>query len=125
MDNYKRSIEKMEEFVNNQSPSLQEEAINGIRLTLELILKIKYCKYIQSPNITFGQIIDELERSSCSFVNPNKSDVIAKLRDLNSISWKTHHASVDERAVYREVSLTTTEAVNYVNKALDMLNREL
>lgn len=125
MDKYKKSIAEMEAFVQNPSPSSQEDAINGIRLTLELMLKLKFCKFVSDQNCTFGDLISILERSSCTFVNRNKVEVISKLRNLNSISWRTHHASVEERAVYSEVTLTIAESVNYVSLALGMLYNEL
>ena len=125
MDKYKQSILKMEDFVNNPHPDKQEDAINGIRLTLELMLKLKFCKYLSDQNGTLGDLIADLEHSACTFVNNNKADVIAKLKNLNEASWRTHHASVEERAVYHEVTLTMAAAVGYVNKALQMLQNEL
>ena len=126
VDKFKRSIEMMEAFVNNPSPgAAQEDAVNGIRLTLELLLKLKYCMFVSDQNLTFGQVINTLESSSCTFVNPNKTEVISKLRNLNSVSWRTHHASMEERSVYQEVSLSISEAVRYVSMALNMLFTEL
>lgn len=125
IDKYRQSIEKMDYFVNNPSPASQEDAINGIRLTMELMLRLKFCKFITNQNGTFGDLITELERSSCTFVNPDKGAVISELRNLNSISWRTHHASVEERSMYTEIPLTVTEAVKYVSLALRVLNNEL
>lgn len=125
MDKYKRSIEMMEAFVNAPSPAGQEDAVAGIRITCEMLLKLKFCKFISDQNCTFGQLISVLEASACVFVNPDKNAVIAKLRNLNSVSWKPHHASVEERAVYHEVPLTMPEAVNYVRMALQLLYSEL
>lgn len=125
MDKYKQSILKMEDFVSNPHPDKQEDAINGIRLTLELMLKLKFCKYLTDQNGTLGDLIADLEHSACTFVNNNKADVIARLKSLNEASWRTHHASVEERAVYHEQALTMAAAVGYVNKALQMLQKEL
>ena len=125
MDKYKQSILKMEDFVNNPHPDKQEDAINGIRLTLELMLKLKFCKFLKDQNGTLGDLIADLEHSDCTFVNNNKADVIARLKSLNEASWRTHHASVEERAVYHEQTLTMAAAVGYVNKALQMLQKEL
>lgn len=125
MDIFKRGVMSMEDFVNHPHPNKQENAINAIRLTLELMLKLKCCTYITDEGVTFGAAIDELEKKPCSFANPNKAEVIAKLKNLNSISWRTHHATIEERAVYREVTLTMAEAVNYTNQALQMLQKEL
>lgn len=125
MDKYKQSILKMEDFVANPHPDKQEDAINGIRLTLELMLKLKFCKYLTDQNGTLGDLIADLEHSGCVFVNPKKTEVIAQLKNLNEASWRTHHASVEERAVYHEVPLTMAAAVGYVNRALQMLQQEL
>lgn len=125
MDKFKRGVMDMEDFVNNPHPNKQEAAVNAIRLTLELMLKLKCCAYLADEGTTFGEAISELEHKPCTFVNPNKAEVIAKLKNLNSISWRTHHATIEERAVYREVTLTMTEAVNYTRMALQMLHSEL
>lgn len=126
MDKFKRSIGIMEAFVNNPSTgTAQEDAINGIRLTLELMLKLKFCKYIADQNQTLGQVITTLENSGCVFINTNKSEVISKLKNLNNISWRTHHSSIEERSVYHEASLSMNEAVNYVKMTLKMLFNEL
>lgn len=125
MDKFKRGVMSMEDFVNNPHPSKQEDAINAIRLTLELMLKLKCCTYLADEGTTFGEAIAELEHKPCTFVNPNKAEVIAKLKNLNSISWRTHHATIEERATYREVTLTMTEAVNYTRLALQMLKSEI
>lgn len=125
MDNFKRGVMSMEDFVNHPHPNKQEEAVNAIRLTLELMLKLKCCTYLTDEGTTFGAAIAELEHKPCTFVNPNKAEVIAKLKNLNSISWRTHHATIEERAVYREVTLTMTEAVNYTRLALQMLQKEI
>ena len=125
MDKFKRGVMSMEDFVNHPHPNKQEEAVNAIRLTLELMLKLKCCTYLTDEGTTFGEAIAELEHKPCTFVNPNKAEVIAKLKNLNSISWRTHHATIEERAVYREVTLTMTEAVNYTRQALQMLQKEI
>ena len=125
MDKYKRSILQMEDFVNNPHPDKQEEAVNGIRLTLELLLKLKFCKFLNDQNGTLGELIANLEHSACTFMNNDRAAVIAKLKGLNEVSWRTHHASVEERAVYHEVPLTMTAAVGYVNQTLHMLSKEL
>lgn len=63
-----------------------------------------------------------LLNSQCS---TNKSEVISKLKNLNNISWRTHHSSIEERSVYHEASLSMNEAVNYVKMTLKMLFNEL
>ena len=125
MDKYKQSILKMEDFATTPHPVKQEEAINSIRLTLELMLRLKFCKFLKDQNGTLGELIADLEHSTCTFVNNDKPAVIAKLKALNEASWRTHHASVEERATYHEVTLTMAEAVGYVNQALKMLASEL
>lgn len=127
MDKYKRSLLKMEEFVKHPEPGeAQAAAISGIRLTLELFLKLKYCKYHNDQNGTFGELIDVLAgNTECEFVNPNKDEVIANLKKLNEAAWRPHHASVEERDGYQDEDMTTTEAVNYTKLALKMLKSDL
>lgn len=127
MDKYKRSLLKMEEFVCRPEPGdAQAAAISGIRLTLELFLKLKYCKYHNDQNGTFGELIDVLAgNTECEFVNPNKEEVIANLKKLNETAWRLHHASVEERDGYQDEDMTTTEAVNYTTLALKMLKSDL
>lgn len=125
LDNYQKALESMESFLNNPSPDNQETAINSIRVSLETFLKLKYCRYISNHDDTFGTIISNLEKSSCSFINSNKSDVIDKLNQLLSISWRGHHGTVEEKDVYSEVDLSTAEALGYVRMAMNLLNSEL
>lgn len=125
IDNYKKSINTMIDFVDNPTPEKQELAINSIRLSLETFLKLKYCNYISDQDQTFGQVVGELQRSSCVFINTNKQDVISKLNNLVAISWRTHHGSVEEREIYSEKTLNMTEAINYTKQTLHLLNGEL
>ena len=127
MDKYKRSLLKMEEFVNHPEPGeAQVNSISGIRLTLELLLKLKYCKYHNDQNGTFGELINVLaDNEDCTFVNPNKNEVISNLKKLNEVAWRPHHATVEERDAYHDEDMTTTEAVNYTKLALKMLKNDL
>lgn len=127
MDKFKRSLLKMEAFVAHPEPGVpQEEAISGIRLTLELLLKLKYCKYHNDQNGTFGELIDLLEsKPECEFINPNKDEVISNLRKLNEAAWKPHHAEVGERDAFQDEDMTTDEAVAYTQLALRMLQKEI
>lgn len=127
MDKYKRALLKMEEFVSHPEPGeAQANAISGIRLTLELFLKLKYCKYFDGQNGTFGELIDVLAgKEECKFANPSKDEVIANLKKLNEAAWRPHHASVEERDGYQDEYMTTTEACNYTKLALKILMKDL
>ena len=126
MDSYKKSILDMEAFVNNPTPDGQEDAVTGIRTTLELMLKLKCCQHLNDQNGTLGELIDHLEKKpECTFANQNKAEVIAKLKNLNNASWRKHHASVEERSQYQEVRLPMTEALKYVKQALKLLKEEI
>lgn len=125
INNYQKAIESMNTFVANPLPETQEAAINSIRISLETFLKLKYCCYIPNPDETFGTIVHNLEQSDCQFINPNKHEVIDKLNQLVSISWRTHHASVEEFDLYKEVDIEPHEAQQYVNMTLELLNKEL
>lgn len=125
IDRYKKAILAMTEFVNNPDPAKQDEAVNAIRISLETFLKLKFCQYIPDFNLTFGKLIDRLKQTPCTFVNPDKDKIIEKLMDLDEMSWKTHHGTVDEMDVYHEVDLTPAEAQNYVQDTLNLLANEL
>ncbi len=126
IDNYQKSLDTMEVFLSDSSlDEKKEEAINAIRLSLETFLKLKYCKYISDQNQTFGQLIGELEKSVCTFINPNKGEVIDKLNQLLYVSWRTHHATIEEKEIYTEVTISNAEAVQYVNMTIDLLYKEL
>lgn len=123
--NYQKALNAMYSFLGNPSSDAQETAINSIRISLETFLKLKYCRFISDPDQTFGTIVSVLEKSSCSFINPDKSQVIDKLNQLVEISWRGHHGSVEEREQYSEVNLTISEALGYIGMTLDLLNSEL
>lgn len=123
--NYQKALNAMYVFLENPSSDAQETAINAIRISLETFLKLKYCRFISDPDQTFGTIVSVLENSLCSFINPDKTQVIDKLNQLVEISWRGHHGSVEERDKYSEVNLTISEALGYVDMTLDLLNSEL
>lgn len=125
VDRYKKAIVTMKEFVDNPDPAKQEDAVNSIRMSLETFLKMKFCWYIPDYNKTFGNLITLLKDSTCTFVNPNKDDVIDKLQNLDEMSWRTHHANPDEMSVYHEIRLSPMEAKRYVQITLNMLEKEL
>lgn len=125
IDSYKKSLQDMNEYLSAPSWDKQEKAINAIRISLETFLKLKYCMYIPNPEETFGTIVSNLENSACHFINSNKQEVIDKLNQLVSISWRGHHGSIEERNIYSEVVLSSAEAQQYVNMTLNLINSEL
>lgn len=103
-------IDKIEKFQSTCSDEDKEPAINSIRLSLEALLKFKYGRFLPTLDGTFGQIISDLEKqTSCSFIDSNKQKVIEDLNELNEMSWRAHHASVDELNEYDEVNVTKDE----------------
>lgn len=116
-------IEKIEKFKETGADEDMEPAINSIRLSLEAILKFKYGRYLSTLDGTFGQIISELEKSStCRFVYGEKQKVIDDLNELNEMSWRAHHASVDELGMYSEISVTKEELFRrYIPMTINLL----
>lgn len=116
-------IRKIEKFQSTCSEEDKEPAINSIRLSLEAFLKFKYGRYLPTLDGTFGQIIAELEKNtSCVFIDSSKRKVIEDLNELNEISWRAHHASVDELGTYNEVDVTKDELHRkYVPMTLNLL----
>lgn len=116
-------IEKIEKFKETGADENMEPAINSIRLSLEAILKFKYGRYLSTLDGTFGQIISELEKSStCRFVDGEKQKVIDDLNELNEMSWRAHHASVDELGMYSEISVTKEELFRrYIPMTINLL----
>ena len=80
-------------------------------------------RFLPTLDGTFGQIIADLEKqTSCSFIDSNKQKVIEDLNALNDISWRAHHASVDELDEYDEVNVTKDELYRkYVPMTLSLL----
>ena len=116
-------IEKIEKFKESGADEDMEPAINSIRLSLEAKLKFKYGRYLSTLDGTFGQIISELEKSStCRFVDGEKQKVIDDLNELNEMSWRAHHASVDELGMYSEISVTKEELFRrYIPMTINLL----
>lgn len=65
----------------------------------------------------------ELEKSStCRFVDGEKQKVIDDLNELNEMSWRAHHASVDELGMYSEISVTKEELFRrYIPMTINLL----
>ena len=75
-------------------------------------------------NDTFGKVISTLESDpNCKFVDgTDKSEIISNLKELCDISWRTHHASVDELEEKSEIPITKSELMNkYIPLTLDLL----
>lgn len=126
IDKYHNAINDMHAYLLNPTEELKERAINGIRISLETFLKLKFCRYIQNDEGTFGQIISELDASSCSFINVDKQNVIQRLQALCEMSWRPHHGSVEERAIYTEKSVSDNELqAQYIPDALKLIREEL
>ena len=126
IDKYHSAINDMIAYLDNPSESLKENAINGIRISLETFLKLKFCQYVRHSNGTFGEIINDLKSSQCTFINPDKDNVIQRLDALREMSWRTHHGSVEEREAYTEVNVTENELqTQYIPDALKLINNEL
>ena len=126
IDKYHHAIKDMQDYLSNPEEELKERAISGIRISLETFLKLKFCQYIRNDEGTFGQIISELESSSCGFINTDKQNVIRRLQALCEMSWRPHHGSVEEREIYTEKSVSDNELqTQYIPDALKLIKEEL
>lgn len=114
-------VANMENFLKKPYEKYKETAIASIRLSLEAYLKFKYGRYLGSLDQTFGQVIHDLEQNTLCKFGGNKKEVVGKLKELNSISWRSHHAPIDE-AEYKEVNITDNELYKkYIPMTLELL----
>ena len=127
LSGYYKAIIILEEFQKNPNEENKEKAISCIRLVLESFLKFKYCKYISDMNQTFGTIISTLEAdTNCNFSNNNKSDIIKKLHELNDISWRAHHATLEECEGMQEQSIQLAELQEiFIPQTLQLISKDL
>lgn len=117
-------IKLMDTFRVNPIDENKEPAIRSIRLSLESYLKFKYGRFLSSMDIEFGKVIHELEgKPECKFVpNTNKEEVINALNNLNNISWRAHHATVEESQYMNEIHITNDELARvYIPMTFDLL----
>lgn len=117
-------IRSMDAFRVNPIDENREPAIRSIRLSLESYLKFKYGRFLSSMDLEFGKVIHELEtKPECKFVpNTNKEEVINALNNLNNISWRAHHATVEESQYMNETHITNDELERvYIPMAFDLL----
>lgn len=123
---YKKSMISMISFQENPASVDQNEAVASIRVALETFLKLKYCLYIPDENQPFGKIVSDLEKDdNCKFLNVDKQAVINNLKYLVNSTWQPHHAAVEDWEEGTEESLTTAEAHQLVELALNLLNEDL
>lgn len=128
--NFASYIDSMETYLDAPTDRNKESALRSIRLALEAYLKFKYGRYLTSLDSEFGKVIHDLETNTdCSFnEGTDKQDVINDLNKLNSISWRAHHATVDEIEVgqYQEVHITGDELQRiYIPMTLKLLFSKL
>ena len=127
LSGYYKAIITLEEFQKNPNEENKEKAISCIRLVLESFLKFKYCKYIPDMNQTFGAIISTLETDrNCNFSNNKKSDIIRQLYELNNISWRAHHAPIEECETMTELHIQLAELQQiYIPQTLQLIYKDL
>jgi wobble nucleotide-excising tRNase len=120
---FSTAVESIEKFRLSDSIDDMENAINGIRISLEAYLKFKYGRYLSSIDSTFGQLIAQLDKNSdCIFIDKDKKKVIDDLNSLNAISWRTHHATPEELKEYNEQDITKLELHDiYVPLTINLL----
>lgn len=78
-------------------------------------------------NQTFGAIISTLETDrNCNFSNNKKSDIIRQLYELNNISWRAHHAPIEECETMTELHIQLAELQQiYIPQTLQLIYKDL
>ena len=123
---YQSYLNTIIDFRDNPDSTKMEKTIAALRMALELFLKFKFCIYVEQ-NCEFGKAIRALEaNSNCMFADSDKANVIADLNSINEISWRAHHAQMDDPETYTEKNITLNELYDvYVPKSLSLLMNRL
>jgi wobble nucleotide-excising tRNase len=123
-NDYFKHIEALENFRTTPNHAIKDTVIGWIRNVLEAHLRFKYYSDLRTMGgtQTFGALITFLEQSSVVFRDPNRVQVIADLRLLNSISWRPHHGDPMPDFGLLSVNPTTLSAAELDNLIQDTLN---
>lgn len=127
------SINKIKEFIDNGEEAGKTECRSYIRLVLEdnLIFKF-YSKFDRAIHDTLPQLIERIERliaeGAITFRDSDNAKVIADLRELDAISWDSHHGDGDVLEARDEVNLAgidLEEFKDYLRTTLDLIENRI
>lgn len=123
-DKYKHALDKMMEFVTAPTREGVLDAIEGVRVSLETFIKLKYCRLVNQNNM-LGELVNALEGSTVTFGTYDKKDVIRRLRNLNNDTKDYHHGTLGHDAIHPEELPDKDEVVGMVEETLELLNEIL
>ncbi len=130
---YFKSLDRMKDFIQSGTDVEKEDARGEIRKAIEAAIIFKFYNHL-GGNVQgmFGQLIQRLEvalaAGQLAFRDPNGTQVIADLRELNDMSWDVHHGDSD---VLNSVTpapialISVTELKAYLQKTLDLVDTRL
>lgn len=123
-DKYKHALDKMQAFLVAPTQDGVLDAIEGVRVSLETFIKLKYCRLVNQNNMLV-ELVNALEGSAVTFKGHDKKDVIRRLRDLNNDTKDYHHGTLGYDAIHPEELPDKDEVVGMVEEAMELLDKIL
>jgi wobble nucleotide-excising tRNase len=129
-NDYFKHLEKIENFRSNPDHSQKDYILGLLRNVLEAHLKFKFYRPLRTLGglHMFGNMIDHLDNQGVVFRDANRSQVIAKLNLINSVSWKPHHGTATPNYSTFGIdpnTLTAGELDNLIQDTLNLVDSQL
>lgn len=126
---YFKQVQYLEQFRVNPDLSKKEVVLGWMRNVLESHLRFKFYRQLLTlgGQKTFGKLIGHLDTSGVVFRdNANRASVIAKLHQINSVSWRPHHGG-DAPTVGNgnPHSIGAAELDGLIQDVLDLIDNKL
>ena len=129
---YFKSLKAFDEFIDDPKENKIKDIRSSIRIALENNLKFRFHKYLKEKHTRddgttvgpytgksgLGNLIDILEASDCVF-RKDKKEILASLRELNSISMNDHHGTIDKD--HRLEGMSIQELLGYIGDTLQLI----
>jgi wobble nucleotide-excising tRNase len=126
-------LNKIKEFIQNGTDGQKEELRREIRIALENYIIFQFYGHFNGDvPATFPRIIERLTAlvaaGTLSFRDANSQQVLDDLRELDAISWDSHHGDgdiFDNRDEVQVADIDLTEFKGYLSTTLNLIEQRL
>jgi wobble nucleotide-excising tRNase len=128
---YFKHVKELEAFLSRADIAKKDDVLGLMRNVLEAHIRFKFYRQTSSlptNNQTLGTLVTTVDTSGVAFRDPNRTDVVNKLRLINGVSSKPHHG--EPTPDYLQLGLdpktmSVTELAGLVQDTLDLVDTRL
>jgi len=129
-NDYFKQIKELDDFMSAPTITKKDYILGLIRTVLEAHIKFKFHRQLLTSGggPTFGALIGRLQNASVTFRDTNTADVYRVLNQLNDVSWRSHHGTVQPTYPVGGIdpnSMTITELASCITDTFDLIENRL